>query len=668
MARSSRSVLLSVVAVMAVALLIIGGYAVDRALHQGKVLRNVSVGDADLSGLGPAAAERAVLTLEDELAVQPVAVNVVDEDFRISPDAIGFRLNTAELAERAMQVGRDGSIIQQFRWWLGHQFRDEVITPIGRVDRSRLEPVFDSWDENVVGDPPFNGAVRLDGTQPVPRYPMKGRGVDRDRLTSDLVDQLLRKDRRPVEAQVIDIRPTVTRRDVNRAVTVTEALLAGPVVLYREDPYTEVTFDVEDLAAAFRNRAIGGDNPTIEVGFLPDEVAARLEGLRSELELPPVDARFIVNSDETVGIEPGHAGTVIDPEKAADALRAAALRGSRSGVLPFSEGAEPEVTTEELEALGIEHLVSKFTTYHACCEARVDNIHLIADEVDGAVVPPDGQFWLNDYVGERTAEEGYQEAPAIIGGVVVDDNLGGGISQFTTTLYNAVFWGGYLDVSHTPHSFWFSRYPQGVEATLSWPSPDLAFGNNGSCGVLIRTEYTDTSITVRLYGCNGGRSLVGEHIPGNRTADVYVATEGNGESKVVEATTGEPYGFTDPTTTVYEGNSGLAPGDERRVSDGTQGFSVDVVRTITFPDGTEDEVTWTWRYRPQPIVVERHPCHLPPESEDYTGEPCPAPPTTTTSPPDTTQPPPDTTQPPPDTTEPPATTQPPSTAPPTTAP
>ncbi len=246
------------------------------------------------------------------------------------------------------------------------------------------------------------------------------------------------------------------------------------------------------------------------------------------------------------------------------------------------------MTTEELETLGIEHLVSKFTTYHDCCEARVDNIHLIADEVDGAIVPPDGQFWLNDYVGERTAEEGYKEAGAIIGGVVVDDNLGGGISQFTTTLYNAVFWGGYLDVSHTPHSFWFSRYPQGVEATLSWPSPDLAFGNNGSCGVLIRTEYSDTSITVRLYGCNGGRSLVGEHIPGDRTADVYVATEGNGESKVVEATTGEPYGFTDPTTTVYEGNSGLAPGDERRVSDGTQGFSVDVVRTITFPDGTED--------------------------------------------------------------------------------
>ena len=654
---------------MAVALLIIGGYAVDRAIHQGKVLRNVSVGDTDLSGLGPAAAERAVLGLEDELAVQPVAVGVVDETFRISPDAIGFRLDTAELAEQAMAVGREGSIIEQFRWWLSHQFRAEVIPPTGSVDRDRLEPVYDSWDRNVVGDQPFNGAVRLDGIEPIARYPRTGRGIDREQLTSDLVEQLLLRDRQPAEAGIIEIKPELTRKDVDRAVVVAEALLDGPVVLYREDPYAEVTFEVDDLVDAFRNRIVGGDDPAIEVGFRPDEVAARLEGLRSELELPPVDARFIVNSDETVSIDPGRAGTVIHPQGAADALRAAALRGSRSGVLPFRKGAEPEVTTEQLEALGIKHLVSKFTTYHACCEPRVDNIHLIAEEVDGAIVPVGREFWLNDYVGERSADEGYQEAPAIIGGVVVDDNLGGGISQFTTTLYNAVFWGGFVDVTHTPHSFWFSRYPQGVEATLSWPAPDLAFRNDGDCGVLVRTEYTDTSITVRLYGCNGGRSLVGEHVPGNRTADVFVATEGNGDSMVVEATTGEPYGFTDPTTTVYEGNSGLEPGRGTSCVRRNTRVLGRCGPTITYPDGTEREVKWTWRYRPQPIVVERHPCRLPPESVDYTGEPCPAPTTTTTTPPDTTQPPPDTTRPPPDTTQPPPdTTSPPRTSPPTTAP
>ena len=341
MARSSRSVLLSVVAVIAVALLIIGGYALDRALHQGKVLRNVSVGDADLSGLGPAGAERAVLGLEDELAVKPVAVNVLDETFRISPDAIGFRLDTAELAERAMQVGREGSIIQQFRWWLSHQFRDDVIAPTGSIDRSRLEPVFDNWDKDVVGDPPFNGAVRLEGTEPTARYPRKGRGVDRDHLTTNLLDQLLRKDREPVDARVIDIKPQVTKRDVDRAVVVAEALLAEPVVLYREDPYAEVIFEKADLAAAFSNRIVGGTNPTIEVGFLPNEVAARLESLRSELELPPVDARFIVNSDETVGIEPGHPGTVIDPRGAADALPRRPSGGAGRGCFRSARAPNP---------------------------------------------------------------------------------------------------------------------------------------------------------------------------------------------------------------------------------------------------------------------------------------------------------------------------------------
>ena len=97
-----------------------------------------------------------------------------------------------------------------------------------------------------VGDPPFNGAVRLEGTEPIARYPRTGRGIDRDQLTSDLVEQLLR-DRQPAQARIIEIKPELTRKDVDRAVVVAEALLDGPVVLYREDPYAEVTFEVDDL-------------------------------------------------------------------------------------------------------------------------------------------------------------------------------------------------------------------------------------------------------------------------------------------------------------------------------------------------------------------------------------------------------------------------------------
>lgn len=157
------------------------------------------------------------------------------------------------------------------------------------------------------------------------------------------------------------------------------------------------------------------------------------------------------------------------------------------------------------------YLVSQFTTYHPAGQARNININLLADMIDGAVVLPGEVFSINDHVGERTEAAGFVRAGAIISGVVYccdkKVNIGGGTSQFSTTLYNAVFFGAYEDVFHRPHSLYFTRYPVVREATLGFPGPDVKFRNDTAFPVTIRTEYTATSITVKLYGDNEGRSV-----------------------------------------------------------------------------------------------------------------------------------------------------------------
>lgn len=169
-------------------------------------------------------------------------------------------------------------------------------------------------------------------------------------------------------------------------------------------------------------------------------------------------------------------------------------------------GAFGELPGGDLPPLG---LVAEFTTYHPCCEARVTNIHLIADTVDGVVVLPGQTFSVNIFVGPRTTAKGYVPAGAIIGGILYccdhPANIGGGVSQFATTLFNAIFFGGYDIVEHSPHSLYFTRYPMGREATIVSPTPDLVFHNDTVTPMLMDTSYTDTSITVRLYGNNEGR-------------------------------------------------------------------------------------------------------------------------------------------------------------------
>lgn len=294
--------------------------------------------------------------------------------------------------------------------------------------------------------------------------------------------------------------------------------------------------------------------------------------------------------------------------------------------MPFERGAEPEVTTEDLEALGIRHLVSQFTTYHDCCQNRVVNIQLMADIVSGTIVEPGGEFSLNGIVGERTAERGFLPAGTIIAGKI-EDTVGGGVSQFATTMYNAMFWGGYEDVTHTPHSYYFSRYPEGIEATVNWPSLDLVFRNDTSNSILVRTLHTESSITVQIWGDNGGRIVAGDQRGGQTS--ITVVDEGI-QGRTVSANVSGRFAEREPEIE-YVVNDELEPGTESVEESGRIGWSVNVTRTILQADGVEVVQEWVVRYRPQPRVVEVHSCDIPEGEEGYTGEECPEPTTTTTS-------------------------------------
>ena len=151
-----------------------------------------------------------------------------------------------------------------------------------------------------------------------------------------------------------------------------------------------------------------------------------------------------------------------------------------------------------IERLGVVDEIGTFTTFHSCCQNRVVNIHRIADLTRGVLIMPGEQFSVNEFVGRRTRADGFVEGGVIYQGRFETD-VGGGISQYATTLFNAAFFGG-LDIPvYQSHSIYLDRYPYGREATLSYPEPDLVIENLSAFAVLVWPTYDDTSITVTLY-------------------------------------------------------------------------------------------------------------------------------------------------------------------------
>jgi hypothetical protein len=210
--------------------------------------------------------------------------------------------------------------------------------------------------------------------------------------------------------------------------------------------------------------------------------------------------------------------------------------------------------------------VSSFTTFYNCCEDRVTNIRAMARQINGYVVMPGETFSVDRIAGPRTTAKGYVPAPYMQGGQGFCCAVGGGVSQFGTTMHNAVFWGGYKVVDHQPHSGWISRYPLGIEATLVYSSIDYKFTNDTVTPITIRASAGSTSLTIELWGNQGGWRVRGSHPTGSRSSSITVLDRGGSNAKRVTARV-----------------TGSAPG------------SVRVVRTLT-QGGDASSQAWNWFY------------------------------------------------------------------------
>jgi vancomycin resistance protein YoaR len=293
----------------------------------------------------------------------------------------------------------------------------------------------------------------------------------------------------------------------------------------------------------------------------------------------------------------GEPGVQLATADVALALWQAAQRADRQGELPLRREPLPSRSTARAEQLGIKQLVGTFTTRHPCCQRRVENIHRIATLLDGLVVEPSQTVSVNAIVGPRTQKNGFVLAPGIEDGEMVD-SVGGGVSQFATTFFNALFHAGYDIIERQPHTYWFPRYPMAHEATLSWPKPDIVFKNDSNAGLLIKTSFSKTTITVKLYGDTGGRRV----------------TSGVSDRREIVK----------PAVELLP-NREIEPDEEKVKEGGMIGWSVIAWRTVTFADGTKKEEKRKVTYKPKVRRVEVHPCRIPDGEPGATGERCPEP-------------------------------------------
>ncbi|WP_121254994.1 VanW family protein [Nocardioides ferulae] len=540
----------AVIFVIALLLLLVGGgWGTAYAVVGDGVPEGTTISGVDVGGLSPEKAEAKLRRGLADRVEQPMILDVDGERVALTADEAGLEVDyEGSVAEAGGERSWDPR-----RLW-DHFTDGEDLEAIVAVDERALSDALDTLDEQV-GTPARDGRVGFDGARVVVTDPRLGLEVDQDAAREALTAAFLAEgEERIVALDLVDAVPEIDEADVRKAVDeFANPAISGAVTLRFGDSPVRLT--PEQFSPAL---ALKPDNG----GLVPSLKRKRLRALVDDSvaeEGAPVDASVEL-VDGKPKVIPSKPGVTYRPADIADTLLELVTRpeGEREMKVEATV-AEADFTTKEARQLKIREEVSTFTTYYPPATYRDVNIGRAAELIDGTVLKPGETFSLNDTVGERTAENGFTTGTIISNGVFVQD-LGGGVSQMATTLFNAAFFAGLEDVEHKPHSVYIDRYPVGREATVAWGAVDLRFKNDTPYGILIDTEVI----------ASAGRSQ------GTVIATMY-------STKVwdIESITGERYNFTSPGTQTLRTPNCMP-------NTGYGGFDIDVTRV--FREHGEDEV------------------------------------------------------------------------------
>ncbi len=239
---------------------------------------------------------------------------------------------------------------------------------------------------------------------------------------------------------------------------------------------------------------------------LKNERNISLKSIIDQVERPAQDAKLKVTGDE-VAILPHQTGLQVDIQQLIIDLNLILLsKGAEEYPscitkvsLPVIE-LQPDASAEDVEGLGIDILLGKYTTkFDIMATNRAHNIKTAAKDLEFYLLPPGEIFSFNDATGPKTAERGYKEAPVIVENQM-SSGIGGGVCQVSSTLYNSALLANMTVVERRRHSLIVNYVPKGTDATVVDDYLDLQLKNNTSNHMLIKASVDGASLTIRIFG------------------------------------------------------------------------------------------------------------------------------------------------------------------------
>ena len=270
-----------------------------------------------------------------------------------------------------------------------------------------------------------------------------------------------------------------------------------------------------------------------------------------EYNIPHINAQ-LTKTGSSFTISQESSGRMIDMDTTVNAIHTFLLgewNGTDSDFTVTVVDDNPIATVEDCEK--VKDLLGTYTTKFSTGGSnynRNKNMENGMELLNGITICQGETISANSFLEPWTESNGWKEAGTYVNGKV-ENSLGGGICQVSTTLYNAALLAEVEIVERYNHSMSVGYVPLSMDAALAGTWKDLKLKNNTDTPIYIEAIYDASGkLTFNIYGA--------ETRPSNRTIEYVSETMSTiPSSQIVTENPSLPAGYRAVTSSGHTGST-----------------------------------------------------------------------------------------------------------------
>lgn len=474
-----------------------------------KIALGVNVGGIDVGGLQR---EEAKSRLGKEVEIfldKKVSITIDGKNNKEAKFSdMGISIDLDGTVDSAFQIGRDDNpvsgLIDQAKSFLSNKNINFVIISDGQKMEEYLSS-FKNYEIQL-----RDASIYFDDTAiEFKMQPSRdGKVIDRDKLKNNLAVLASRIESGEVGIQLKDVEPSLTDEMANDSLGVANDLLGQYSGLSLEYDNKSIWPVDKKVIGSWIVATMGDDKKSVEVVFDKAKIAEYLVFISQNINEEPRDAVLTYKDGKVQAFTLSRDGRYVNVESSSAKILKA-LNDQEKKVALDMDRVKAQIDINEIDNLGLTSLLATGSSDFSGSPAnRVHNIKVGAAKFNGVLLKPQEEFSFVKILGEVGAAEGYLPELVIKTNQTVPE-YGGGICQVSTTAFRAAVYAGLGIMERYPHSFPVKYYaPQGFDAAIYPPSPDLKFVNDTPGNLLIQTKVKGSKLYFELYGTDDGRKVV----------------------------------------------------------------------------------------------------------------------------------------------------------------